>query len=208
MLQYFLKHINLSSLHDNKNGQICASLALLKDMLSASGGKAPDSLTRGSAPGLCWGPAPNPCYRLTLRSRHGPPTFMTKFMPMQNTQSAFGSDADGSWHHSWHISLHRDWWIITLNRCTLNRLLLITTMTPVNTHLHTGLSYPHWHLTWGGRSEHDLSEVCQGRCSIKYLTVPNSSQLRHCACAISQSLVRHCLFNIYFFAYVAYVMFR
>ena len=40
------------------------------------------------------------------------------------------------------------------------------------------------------------------RCSIKYLTVPNSSHLRHCACAISQSLVRRCLFNIYFFGYV------
>ena len=33
--------------------------------------------------------------------------------------------------------------------------------------------------------------ICTTRCSIKYLTVPNSSQLRHCACAISQSLVRH-----------------
>jgi len=28
------------------------------------------------------------------------------------------------------------------------------------------------------------------RCSIKYLTVPNSSHLHHCACAISQSLMR------------------
>ena len=39
------------------------------------------------------------------------------------------------------------------------------------------------------------------RCSINYLTVPNSSHLRHCACTISQSLVRRCLFNIYFFGY-------
>jgi len=37
------------------------------------------------------------------------------------------------------------------------------------------------------------------RCSIKYLTLPNSSQLRHCTWA--RSLVRHCLFNIYFFGY-------
>jgi len=31
------------------------------------------------------------------------------------------------------------------------------------------------------------------RPSIKYLTVPNNSHLHHCACAISQSLVRRCL---------------
>ena len=34
------------------------------------------------------------------------------------------------------------------------------------------------------------------RCSIKYLTVPNSSHLRHCACAISQSVVRRCLLGL------------
>jgi len=47
-------------------------------------------------------------------------------------------------------------------------------------------------------------EVLSRRCSIKYLTVPNSSHLRHCACAISQSLVRRCLFNIYLFGYVTF----
>jgi len=32
------------------------------------------------------------------------------------------------------------------------------------------------------------------RCSIKYLAVPNNLHLRHCACTISQSIVRMCLF--------------
>ena len=33
-------------------------------------------------------------------------------------------------------------------------------------------------------------------CSIKYFTVPDNSHLRHCACAISQSLVRRCVIFI------------
>jgi len=64
--------------------------------------------------------------------------------------------------------------------------------------------------TWRLGRQHSLKVHLQparqpaGRCSIKYLTVPNSSQLRHCACAISQSLARRCLFNIYFFGYVTF----
>jgi len=49
----------LSSLQGNKNGQICAPFALLKDkMLSAPGSFASVPLTRGSAPGLRWGLRP------------------------------------------------------------------------------------------------------------------------------------------------------
>jgi len=52
---------------------------------------------------------------------------------------------------------------------------------------------------------------CSGipfRCSFKYLAVPNNSHLRNCTCALSQSLVRHCLVNIYFFGYVKVVKVR
>jgi len=45
--------------------------------------------------------------------------------------------------------------------------------------------------------EHGLSE--EGWCSTKYLAVPNNFHLRHCACVISQSLVRRCLFISYLF---------
>jgi len=40
------------------------------------------------------------------------------------------------------------------------------------------------------------------RCSIKYLAVPNNSHLRHCACAISVSLVRHCFIYLIFISSV------
>jgi len=52
-----------------------------------------------------------------------------------------------------------------------------------------------WYNT--SHRDHDHhSQVVQ--CSIKYLTVPNSSHLRHCACAISQSLVRRCLLGPFY----------
>jgi len=40
------------------------------------------------------------------------------------------------------------------------------------------------------------------RCGIKYLTVPNNSHLRDCACAISQSLVCHCFVYLIFISLV------
>jgi len=55
------------------------------------------------------------------------------------------------------------------------------TISTLHTHIHAPLSGTN-HVS---------------RCSIKYLAVPNNSHLCDCACAISQSLMRRCLFVRY-----------
>jgi len=75
----------LSSLHDKKNGQICASFTLLKNKNAFGLKEALDPLPTDQ--GLCpWNPLgfppPDRRNRLVLCTCHEPPTFTTKFMPM------------------------------------------------------------------------------------------------------------------------------
>jgi len=49
---------------------------------------------------------------------------------------------------------------------------------------------------------HLLNSAFRLPCSIKYLTVPNNSHLRHCACAILESLVCRCLIYLIFISSV------
>ena len=76
----------LSSLHDKKNGQICALFTLLKNK-NAFGLQEEASAPLPTDQGLCpWNPLgfppPDRRNRLILCTCHEPPTFITKFTPM------------------------------------------------------------------------------------------------------------------------------